>query len=211
MSKRRVRDLKSLGRRAPIREPYDHVLILCVGATERQYFESVRSECKLSTVNVEIPIDGEGRHPSGMVEAADVLAREKEKIDNPFDEVWLVFDRDRFEDFEVAITNAKQKDYKCAWSVPCFEFWFLLHFEYTDRPFRGSGGKTGAATVCTKLSEYIDGYKKGKTDVFSVTWDNVECALRRSRRRKDDAESVAERNPSSTVHDLVDYLRKLKN
>ena len=49
-----------------------------------------------------------------------------------FDRVWVVFDRDDFNDFNEAIALAERKGYKAAWSNEAFELWYLLHFIYLD-------------------------------------------------------------------------------
>lgn len=42
--------------------------------------------------------------------------------------------------FAEAVRKADQREYALAISNPAFEFWYILHFEQTTRPF-GSGGE----------------------------------------------------------------------
>ena len=60
-----------------------------------------------------------------------------EIINQEFDRVRIVFDRDEFPDFDEAIQQAAEYKINCAWSNESFELWLLLHFkgvsEYTSR------------------------------------------------------------------------------
>lgn len=56
---------------------------------------------------------------------------------NDYDYVFCVFDKDRHDKYQETLdalqTKAFQK-YKAANSVPCFEFWLLLHHKFTTAP-----------------------------------------------------------------------------
>ena len=49
-----------------------------------------------------------------------------------FDRCWLVFDKDDFNDFNTAITEAEDAGFDVAWSNESFELWYLLHFRYQN-------------------------------------------------------------------------------
>ena len=44
------------------------------------------------------------------------------------DEYWCMFDRDEHDDFDPAVRAAAANDIKIAYSNPCIELWFILHF-----------------------------------------------------------------------------------
>ena len=46
-----------------------------------------------------------------------------------YDEVWAVFDKDDFADFDEAIAFAMENGIGCAFSNEAIEYWFFLHFE----------------------------------------------------------------------------------
>lgn len=50
----------------------------------------------------------------------------------PFDRIWVVFDKDDFNDFNEAIKLAKDFSFNCAWTNEAFELWYFLHFQYLD-------------------------------------------------------------------------------
>lgn len=99
------------------------VLILCSGETEERYFKFIKNKKRLTNVSVDVAINKKS-DPLGVVNAAIV------KKCN-FDEVWAVFDKDDFTDFDKAITLASNNDVKCAFSNEAIEYWFLLHFKDT--------------------------------------------------------------------------------
>lgn len=67
MAKRKARDLS---RKAPKREAYKTILIVCEGEkTEKLYFEDLISTENLSSVNVQV-YSGRGSDPKSVVETA---------------------------------------------------------------------------------------------------------------------------------------------
>ena len=46
--------------------------------------------------------------------------------------VWVVFDRDDFDDFDQAVQEGVERGYQIAWSNQSFEYWLYLHFHYSD-------------------------------------------------------------------------------
>ena len=60
------------------------------------------------------------------------------------------------------ISKIKNKaEFHAITSVPCFEFWLLLHFCCKAKPFRSVKGKSAAEQVVCELQNYIPRYKKG--------------------------------------------------
>jgi RloB-like protein len=56
----------------------------------------------------------------------------REKSRNTYIQVWCVFDKDEFSDFDEAIQLANKNNIKTAFSNQAFELWFLLHYKYID-------------------------------------------------------------------------------
>ena len=46
--------------------------------------------------------------------------------------MWVVFDKDDFQDFNEAIALAERYSFKTAWSNESFELWYFLHFQFLD-------------------------------------------------------------------------------
>jgi hypothetical protein len=95
-------------------------------------------------------------------------------------------------------------------SVPCFEFWLLLHFIYTTRPFDAPPGDSICAGVIEELKKYLPAYQKGNQNVFNKIRDKLDNAITNARRVKEFNQTSGTDNPSTMVHSLVEYLRDLK-
>ena len=136
----------------------------------------------------------------------------------PFDRVYCVFDRDTHTTYQAALTKIASYKPKGTFfpitSVPCFEYWLLLHFIYTTAPFMSTSTNSAGATLLKQLQTYWPTYNKAahgtfahtlqlKNDDLSFTKANAKRALSQSKQHHDD-------NPSTHVHELVDYLQNIK-
>lgn len=119
-------------RRKPHRNPGKTVLIVCEGKkTEPNYFHEIRKSRRLSSLTIEIvPGDISGTHPKSIIGYAKELRAKRKKDGLEFEKTWCVFDRDDHEKIHEAFDQAKANNILVAFSNPCFELWFLLHFRY---------------------------------------------------------------------------------
>ena len=133
------------GRRPPAREGLPRILILCEAArTEPDYFRALARDLNLPNVLVRTPKRGQWG-PRGISTAAE----QEGEQDSDLDEIWCVLDHDeRDADIEGFCSWLARQPHgeagtvtvRAAISVPCFEYWLLLHFRYTNRSFRGTLG-----------------------------------------------------------------------
>ena len=201
---------KKIDRPAPIREPYDRVLIVCEGArTEPNYLRELRDHYRLSTANIEV--FGTGDDPLNLVKRALLLAKEERRRVGEYDCIYCVFDRDSHAHFDHASTLAAAKGVSLARSWPCFEFWILLHFLYTRKPYSGSGGKSPADNCIADVGKHIPGYRKGSTGLFSQLLPRLPQAGSNAAQAMDDAHRTGGRNPSTEFYELVEYLQSLSS
>jgi len=213
--KRRIKGTRNLQRRKAKRSSYDKVLIVCEGEkTEPHYFNKLIEFYKLNTANVEV--DGAcGSSPSSVFEHAVHLSDAQKKKGDPFDRVYCVFDKDSHETFDQTIRKISEvkpkKVYHAAVSVPCFEYWLLLHFQYTTRPYAGTGKLTIANEVLKDLKKAMPDYTKGSTDIFNSLVSLIETAKENATRSLESAIANDTDNPTTHIHDLVDYLQNLNN
>lgn len=147
-------------------------LIVCEGKeTEPRYFEGLRATLRATDGRkVAVVVRGSGKHTLGLLEYAEEICR---YAPDPFDHVWLVFDKDDFpaEEFDRIETEcAAASDSACTfhalWSNPCFEVWPLLHLRYTTAPM-------DAATCQKALTdglahEFGVGYRKNMDGLFTL-------------------------------------------
>ncbi|MFB3789489.1 MAG: RloB family protein, partial [bacterium] len=144
----------------------DHLLIVCEGSkTEPGYFKGLKNHWRLHPAQIVIVGPEEGNAPISIVEYA--LARKKENLkdskkqkDIRFDEIWCVFDHEGIHEHPSlvqAINKAQANHLKVALSIPSFEFWYLLHFEYTTHHF------SCCDDLIDKLKIYLPNYEKCTT------------------------------------------------
>jgi len=189
------------------RRSLDSILIVCGGtATEPQYFKSLIREKKLSTVEVvALP-----RDPLSIVNRAIELRDQRrtmvaahKTLRPEFDDIWCVFDVENpaanptlFD----ATALAQSAGIQVGTSMPSFEYWFLLHFLYTDRPFMG------ANELIQELRRHIPHYHKN-CDLFPEIAAGTPTAISRADRiLENHVDDAAFPNPSTHVHVLVRKL-----
>ena len=212
---REARNIKDLQRRQPSRSPYDRVLIVCErGKTEPNYFRALTLDLRLNTANVEV--DGNsGSSPRSVVEYAKKRYKDDLKQngpDNGFDKLYCVFDRDEHPTYKEALSSIKTdpNNNLCAiTSVPCFEFWLLLHFTPTTKPFARTGERSPGDNTRHELKRFLPMYEKGDKDIYKQTKEYTDIAIQRAYKANEAAGKVNTDNPSTLVHTLVEYLRGL--
>lgn len=211
--KRKAKNTKNLKRKAARREAYKKILIICEGEkTEPNYFEDVREYYRLNTVNVEVRGDC-GSDPMSIINFAKQRFREEKDAGDPFEQVYCVFDKDGHSTYAQAIntlTSSSPKDtFFAINSVPCFEYWLLLHFIYTTRPYTALPDNSPANQVLTELKNYLPNYKKGSKKTFSDLISQLEQAKHFAKKALEESHLNQTDNPSTKVHNLVQALQDL--
>lgn len=210
--KRKARDARSLRRKRAKRSPYDMVLIVCEGEkTEPNYLKALVDDFQLNTANVVVAKNVSGSSPRAIVDfALKEYRKEKE-----YDRVYCVFDKDRHTTYDNALDKVRRARLNkghsilAITSVPCFEFWLLLHFVYTTKQFDTDPGSI-CVNVIADLKNYIPGYTKGDIDIYQATKGRLDTAINHSKKVVGHCETGGTDMPSTKMHELVDYLRGLK-
>lgn len=212
--KRKQRRAASLQRKRALKAPYDRVLIVCEGAkTEPNYLREIRDTYRLSTANIDICGEECGSDPLSVVN----YAIRKFHQDPDYDRVYCVIDRDKHATFDAAIDKLRQTmlgkkvSFTAITSVPCFEFWLLLHFGYTTRQFCAPGNASNCELVIAELNKEgrIPGYNKGARNIFALTKDKLPDAIKHARRLQQHNKATGTNNPATNMHELVEYLIRL--
>lgn len=204
MAKYKNRRQISLKRRRSFLIEKESFLIICEGEnTEPIYFKSFRlSSARIKTLSY--PNKGNALN---FVNSAIIYKNTRE---DDFDHYWVVFDKDENtnENFNSAITLAKNQGFNVAYTIQSFEFWFILHFHYHL-------GKMPRNTFKAKLDRYIRfPYEKDKETckkLYSVLLPHQLTAIQNAENvynRIGDHSDIASEESSTTVHELVKSLNK---
>lgn len=212
--KRKARQFRASESRKAKRAPYERVLIVCEGEkTEPHYLTELRDHYGLNTANIEV--DGEcGSSPMSVFRHAQQRYDDSVYSGDAYDRVYCVIDKDKHTDYQQAldaIANAQPAEcFYAINSVPCFEYWVLLHFVYTTQPFHATGTKSVCDCVGEKLRECcLPGYNKKDKGLFAQLLPQLEFAKANAIRSLKEAERNHTDNPSTRIHELVDYLQNL--
>lgn len=149
-------------RRNSSRQLNNKILIVCGGSTEEIYFNKFNSDL------AEISIDAKlkNKNPIKIVEYAIQLKQKKR-----YRMVWVVFDKDQFDDFDNAILLAEKNNIRCAFSNQAFELWFILHYQRNESTLNRTKYKN---IITTKIGRE---YHKTDNNIYNTLKDKIEFAI----------------------------------
>ncbi len=205
----RMRQARKLERKAGGRPPYPRVLMVCEGEeTEPNYLEEIRQEYRIPTAHWAVLPSDYGTGPEKVVTYAEAKARR----DGSWDEVYCIFDRDDHAYYREAIGAARALDGKLRTkapaapirfaaipSVPCFELWFLLHYEAVTR-------EEHRDAITRRLKAWIPDYEKHLDNIFARTREWLAAAYVHAADERRRASVSGNDNPSTDVDLLVRRL-----
>ena len=171
--------------------------------TEKQYFSNFKQIQDKYLIRW---ASGNATDPVGIVEniKKDILQKNLKAGDRAF----AVFDIDidplKEDVVEKARNLAKEHNIELITSNPCFEVWFVLHFEDSTASYNSS------KDVINKLRTYITGYKKSD-DVFKVLQGRMKAAILRAKKlrayhKNNKTCKLSEQNPVTGVDQVVELL-----
>ena len=200
-----LREHRSLLRKGSQKPPRSITLIVCEGETEQIYFDAARIKYGLTTAEIILADNTVGPAPISVVECAEGKCAER----GGYDQVFCVFDRDGHESFDRArdriksMADRKKKPLPIneAISVPCFEFWVLLHFERTDAPFE----RCAAVIQRIRQQHHMPNYEKADGTIAGKLMAKVDDALGNAAWVEGRAENNAY-NPYTSVHHVLKHF-----
>ncbi len=213
MARHGLRSARTFRRPAPARAQYDVALIVCEGEkTEPEYLKALRKALDLNPANVKI-VAAEGNDPVSIVRESIATYRSSR---GEFDRVFCVFDRDGHANYQQAldlVANSplgRRGILAAITSVPCFEIWVLLHYQYSSAPVAASGGRSACDNVVTAIRRHLPEYEKAFRDIFEKITPMLDTAITHADRLAVHNRDSGSDNPATRVHELVKYLRSLK-
>lgn len=214
--KREARKSSDLKRKGASRKSMQKILIVCEGEkTEPLYFQEMISFYKLASVKSIVVTGDCGSSPKSVVEYAKQEDKKAISSGSPFDLIYCVFDKDAHTDYGTALEQTRQLGLKGRFhaitSIPCFEYWFLLHFTSSRRAFANTHASSSGEQMVKELRNYIPDYQKKKRGLFAVLHDKLEVAFDNSSKVRAAAEKDGTDDPSTLVDVLIKELIKVKS
>ena len=201
-----ARSGKSFSRGKPKFKPQPTALVICEDKKSSKHY--LDDACFHFRADVDIDVIHCGKtDPKGIVEKAISSTKH-------YDTIFCVIDRDEHLNFDEALTLAKPfKKITIITSYPCFEFWLLLHFQYSRKPYRSTLKKSAGEQILLDLKSKpgMHEYAKGSTHgLFNyLLGEKFSLARSNSKRALKDAQINTEPNPSTTFHELIDFIESL--
>lgn len=199
------RSTASFGRKGARYQPQPTVLVLCEDS--KSCLQYLRDATKHFRAYAEVEVSHCGKtDPRGIVQEA--INRSK-----VFDQVYCAIDRDRHETFDEAIDLAKaQPKVRIIVSYPCYEFWLLLHFRKSRKPYVNTVSHSAGDLMerdlraLDEMKEYDKGQSKG---LFEKLLPLLPQARSRAEQILLEALHENEMNPSTTLHQLINRFESL--
>ena len=186
--------------------------------TEPLYLKGIQKKIKEKMDGridvIEIPvidIHGEGCGTGKLIEVTERIVKEAKIL---YQNVWVVFDKDDFDDFDVAIQLGKEKGYQVAWSNQSFEYWLYLHFNYSDSALHRYDWNEKLNEIFKQYNLGDGTYRKNYDNIYDLVnvYDGVNSAIRNAKRRMagfvDERDIPSQYDPGTMVYKLVEDLKR---
>lgn len=213
--RREERKVRRYGYKTPKANSY---LIVTEGkCTEPLYFRGmqklIREKIGGTIDVVEMPaidIYGAGCSTRKLIEKTEQLVKNAKVF---YQNIWVVFDKDDFMDFDDAIREGTEKGYHIAWSNQSFEYWIYLHFNYSDSALHRDEWVSKLDSIFKQYNLGEGKYHKNYENIYDIvnTYDGVNTAIKNAKRRmvnyNEREKKASEYNPGTQVHLLVEELK----
>jgi hypothetical protein len=216
--RKKARKGAALERQRTERARSPRFLIICEGTkTEPNYLKELLSDLKIRSQTVTIS-PNDGSSPDRVLKHAIKMYDEDALNGDSFDKVFCVFDRDEHTTFNAAVQKIRElaesdppRPFFAITSAPCFEYWLLLHFGYTDAPFHSAGKKS----VCDNLVKVLrtkPGFKtygKGQSGIYWLLKDQTGVAIAAAKKARATAAESGHTDPHTYIDELIECLQAL--
>jgi hypothetical protein len=186
--------------------------------TEPLYFKGIQKKIKEKMDGridvIEIPvidIYGEGCGTGKLIEVTERIVKEAKIL---YQNVWVVFDKDDFVDFDQAIRLGKEKGYQVAWSNQSFEYWLYLHFNYTDSALHRHDWNEKLNEIFKQYNLGDGTYRKNYENIYDLVnvYDGADNAIKNAKRRMmgfvEERDIPSQYDPGTMAYKLVEKLKR---
>ncbi|MBN2739063.1 MAG: RloB domain-containing protein [Spirochaetales bacterium] len=186
------------------------LFIVCEGSkdkSESAYFKSLIKCCHFAGDKVEVRVI-DTRKNTGR----ELVKMAKKIKEFPFDEAWVVYDRDGYTLHAETFSLAKDNKINIAFSAISFEIWILLHFEFTTHVFQ----KSDEVIKYIKSKNYMN-YEKSRTDVYSELKNKLKNAIKNAKKMQNHqidgnphGTPIYNMNPYTNIDQLINAIYELQ-
>ena len=202
-----ARERVRLDRRAASRVGLPTALIVCEGrCTEPYYLGGLIEHLGVNAANAHIQTGSYKTDALSLVRDAQARFRK-----NPeYDRVFVVLDGDQAHLDEarreagkgLAKAGGGRVRVELIVTTPCFEYWLLLHFEYTTRGLR-------SADAVRALEAHLTDYEKGDRGIFAKLSGGLAVAEANAARGVRDIAATGAASPRTDMPVLLEALRAM--
>ncbi|MCD6163204.1 MAG: RloB domain-containing protein [candidate division Zixibacteria bacterium] len=201
-------------RRKPKKHVRERILIACEGyKTEHQYFKIIKQQFRNSSLIIKVVSK---RNKAAAIQVVDNAIKEQENVEknrikDPYDSIWCVIDVEAphpQETLDQAYNKAQKHKIKIILSNPCFEYWYLLHFEKTSRLMQSCD------ETIRLLKNYHSSYYESDLSIIEKVLERKDTAIQNSIEvinEKQWGNDLRKCNPSTHVYKLVEHLFKMQS
>lgn len=212
--KKRKAKLQERKRESRTPKPNSFLIVSEGKKTEPLYFDGIANYINKKYgkgIDVEKPLitpKGEGKCTVSLVEAAAEIVALSPIV---YNQVWIVFDKDDFKDFDIAIDLAKKYGFGVAWSNQSFEYWIYLHFYFSDSALHRDDWVEKLDKILKENNINPNGYHKNDPNVFEFVreYGSIKTAVESARRIHNRyADTIPSKcDPCTTVYKLILELK----
>lgn len=192
-------------RKVDKRKVFVRLLIICEGEkTEPHYFNGFLSEYDFPGDMAEVKVVHTRENTLRELVTCAKRLRESER-----DQMWVVADKDGYTKHAEAFNKARDNNINIAFSSISFEFWILLHYEYTTRAF------AKADDIISYLRKKHLEYEKKDRNLYFRIKDQTAKAVKHAKRvreyqaKANYSEKIFEWNPYTNVDELLKAVKDL--
>lgn len=207
--------LKERKREHRIPKPNSFLIVSEGTKTEPMYFDGLAkyiNEKFGKGIDSEKPLidpQGEGKCTVSLVRATERIVSRAKIL---YSQVWVVFDKDDFSDFDEAIALAEELGYRTGWSNQSFEYWIFLHFNYSDSALHRDDWVEKLSKLFIDREINPKGYQKNNPNIFDVVTKDggLKTAVGNAKRisaSHREGTKPSECDPCTTVHNLILELK----
>lgn len=194
-------------RKPPKYKPQPRILVICEDSkSSRIYLEEAAMHFK-AYADIKF-------HHCGCTDPLNIVKHAASQV-KKYDKVMCVIDRDTHDEGNLtsALSLAQQYSIDVQISYPCFEYWYLLHYSYTRKPYISNGKNSAADNLVFDLIKLpiFKSYNKGDTKgLFKLLGHESRIlAMENGKKSLEDAAQDSECNPSTPTHKLMELLEAL--